>query len=126
MSSTATQTTDLRIYVESTGALVGDSIRYSGSSSERRQGLLHDNGLDAGSGMLIVPCEGVHTFGMRFPIDVVFLDKSYRIIRTSEAVPPWRIRLCLRAHSTLELPAGVIRSLRLRRGLALRVERASN
>jgi hypothetical protein len=73
--------------------------------------------------MLLVPCEGIHTFGMKFPIDVVFLDREYRVIKTAESVPPRRIRFCLRAHSTLELPAGIICARQLHPGLALRIER---
>jgi hypothetical protein len=122
--TTAPPTSDLRVYVEATGALLGDKIRLSGSSRERREGLLKDGELDEGCGMLLMPCEGIHTFGTKFPIDVVFLDREYKIIKTSEAVPPRRIRICLRAHSTLELPAGIICARRLKPGLALRIERA--
>jgi uncharacterized membrane protein (UPF0127 family) len=96
----------------------------SGSSRERRDGLLKDGELEEGSGMLLLPCEGIHTFGMKFPIDVVFLDRAYRIIKVCETVPPRRMRFCLRAHSTLELPAGIICARQLKPGLALRIERA--
>lgn len=58
--------------------------------------------------MWIVPCESVHTFFMKFPIDLVYLDKKRRVLKVRPAVPAWRLSACLRAHSILELPAGTI------------------
>jgi uncharacterized membrane protein (UPF0127 family) len=68
--------------------------------------LLKRTGLEPGEGLWIVPCEGVHTVGMKFPIDVVFLSKKKKILRIRREMKKWRLALCLRAHSVLELPAG--------------------
>ncbi|MBK8767481.1 MAG: DUF192 domain-containing protein [Burkholderiaceae bacterium] len=54
----------------------------------------------------LVPCRGVHTLGMRFPIDLVFLDRSGRVLRIDESVKPWRCRWHGQAHSVVELKAG--------------------
>ena len=80
----------------------------AGSGGKRTKGLLGRKGLAQGEGMWIVPCEAVHTFGMQFPIDLVYLDRGLRIKKVRSNVPPWRLSACLSAHSILELPAGTI------------------
>ena len=80
------------------------------SSRKRRRGLLGRESLAAGEGMWIVPCGAVHTFGMRFPIDLVYLDRNNVIKKIRHRVVPWRMSACLSAHSVLELPSGSIRS----------------
>jgi len=77
--------------------------------AKRRKGLLGREALSAGEGLWIVPCESVHTFGMRFPIDLVYLDRDKRVKKIRNDVPPWRISACLSAHSVLELASGSIR-----------------
>jgi len=67
----------------------------------------------------IVPCESVHTFFMRFPIDLVYLDRKHRIKKVRSAVGPWRLSACLSAHSILELPAGTIRATQTQPGDSL-------
>ncbi len=79
------------------------------TSSARRKGLLGRDGLPEGGGLWIVPCESVHTFFMRFPIDLVYLDRGKIVRKVRHAVPAWRLSLCLGAHSILELPAGAAR-----------------
>jgi len=62
-----------------------------------------------GRGLWIVPSRGVHTFGMLFPIDLIFLDKHKQVVHTEEHVRPFRIsRVSLKASSVLELPAHTI------------------
>ncbi|MGH9675075.1 MAG: DUF192 domain-containing protein [Bryobacteraceae bacterium] len=78
------------------------------TSAKRRTGLLKHESLPAGEGLWIAPCEAVHTFRMRFPIDIVFLSRKRQVLKLRERVPARRIALCLRAHSVLELPAGMV------------------
>jgi Uncharacterized conserved protein len=78
------------------------------TSSKRRSGLLKYPGLNPGQGLWIVPCEAVHTFGMKFPIDVVFLNKKRKVLKIRKDMGRWGMALCLRAHSVLELPAGTL------------------
>lgn len=62
-----------------------------------------------GDGLWIVPCHGVHTLGMAFPIDVLYLDGALKIIDIKSAVRPWRFTPVLRnATSVLELPSGIV------------------
>jgi uncharacterized protein len=58
-----------------------------------------------GSGLWIIPCRGVHTLGMGFPIDVIYLDRALKVVDVQSAVRPWRFTpIRLRAASVLELP----------------------
>jgi uncharacterized membrane protein (UPF0127 family) len=82
------------------------------SSATRSKGLLGRDGLSAGEGLWIVPCESVHTFGMRFPIDLVYIDRNRRVRKVRSSVRPWRMSACLTAHSILELPSGTVRETR--------------
>ena len=67
----------------------------------------------AGQGLWIVPCHGVHTFAMRFPIDVVYLDGDKVVIHLEENLKPWRLApVRLRAASVLELPDRTLSSTR--------------
>lgn len=77
--------------------------------TKRRKGLLGREALSAGEGLWIVPCESIHTFGMQFPIDLIYLDRDKRVKKVRNDVPPWRISACLSAHSVLELAPGSIR-----------------
>jgi uncharacterized protein len=88
---------------------VADKLEVAGSGSKRSKGLLGRKGLGKGEGMWIVPCEAVHTFFMKFPIDLIYLDRKHCVKKVRDSVPAWRISGCLSAHSVLELPAGTIR-----------------
>jgi len=63
--------------------------------------------------MLIEPCGAVHTFAMRYPIDVVYLDRAWTILKCVESLLPWRVSACPKAHATLELAVGAIKGLGL-------------
>ena len=86
--------------------VLGDAVELADTSETRRVGLLKHERLEAGAGLWIVPCESVHTFFMKFPIDLVYLDKQRKVRKVRHAVPAWRLSACLTAHSILELPAG--------------------
>ncbi len=79
------------------------------TSAKRRTGLLKHQRLEPGEGLWISPCESVHTFFMKFAIELVYLDKHRKVRKVRHAVPPWRLSACLTAHSILELPAGTAR-----------------
>lgn len=57
-------------------------------------------------GLLLAPCRSVHTFGMRFPLDLIWLDREGRVVRVDARVPPRRLRSCRRARSVLEVGGG--------------------
>ena len=72
----------------------------------RLRGLLGHRGLGAGEGLLLRPSPSVHTWFMRFAIDVVFLDPELRVLRVAHAVKPWRFVGCRGARAVLELASG--------------------
>ena len=88
------------------GIELATHIRVADSSAARRRGLLDAENLEPGTGLWIVPCEAIHTFGMKVRLDIVFLDKNLKVRKISPDVGPRRISICLRAHSVLELAAG--------------------
>ena len=90
------------------GTSIGEGIDSAESSAERRTGLLKHKKLDDGAGLWIVPCEAVHTFFMKFPIDLIYLDRRHRVRGIVRELRPWRLSMCLPAHSVLELPTGTI------------------
>ncbi len=98
----------LRVKNLTRGTELADRALIADTSAARRTGLLKHTHLDPGEGLWIVPCEGVHTFRMKFVIDVLFLDKKRRVKKIRPNMDRRRIAMSLTAHSTLELPAGMI------------------
>ncbi len=93
------------------------------SSAKRRTGLLKHTGLEQGEGLWIVPCEGVHTFAMKFTIDVLFLSKKRKVLKVRGSMPKRRLALSLLAHSVLELPAGTAAATQTVAGDQLELEK---
>jgi hypothetical protein len=93
---------------ETRNSVLADSAEIADTAAKRRHGLLGRDNLANGQALWIVPCEGVHTWGMRFPIDVLYLDRKKRVRKVRRVMKPWRLSMCLLAHSVLELPAGII------------------
>ena len=89
-------------------AVLADAASVADSSESRRTGLLKHTGLAPGDGLWIVPCESVHSFFMKFTIDVLYLDRQHKVKKIRPEMVPWRASACLTAHSVLELPAGTI------------------
>jgi uncharacterized membrane protein (UPF0127 family) len=74
--------------------------------ADRLRGLARLDALPAGHALHIPRCRSVHTFGMRFALDLVWLDRDGKPVRVDEGVPPRRLRACLRACSVVEANAG--------------------
>jgi uncharacterized membrane protein (UPF0127 family) len=92
-----------------TGAVVADRVAVADTHATRAVGLLSREGLEPGEGLWIVPSRGVHTFWMRFAIDVIALDEQGVIIDRVTDMKPWRIRLPRRGTAgVLELRAGTL------------------
>jgi len=91
-------------------------------SKSRRKGLLGRDSLPEGSALIIAPCQAIHTFSMRFAIDVAFVAKGGMVLKVRQAVPPRRIVIALRAFAVIELPAGALEASDTRQGDMLQVE----
>jgi uncharacterized protein len=106
----------LRVLNATRSTVLATHLEVAHSAKKRKKGLLGRDGLAPGEGLWIVPCESVHTFSMRFPIDLIYLDRENRVRKVRDSVGAWRISACLTAHSVLELPAGTVRNTATRRG----------
>jgi hypothetical protein len=103
------------------GAVVCERCTIADSPLPRMRGLLGKRGLGSDEGVLLRPAGSVHTFFMRFPIDVVFLDCDGRVLRIAESVRPWRTAAARGAKAVLELRAGECAQRRLLTGDVLEV-----
>jgi uncharacterized membrane protein (UPF0127 family) len=85
-------------------------------------GLLGKSGLDAGGGLWIKPSSGVHTFFMRFRIDVIGLDRDRKVVKLWRCLAPWRVTsVSLKIQSVVELPCGAINASQTQVGDQLEV-----
>lgn len=106
-------------------SVLATRLEVAGRTKSRRTGLLGRSELKREEGLWIIPCEAVHTFGMRFPIDLIFLDKKNRVKKQLRSVTPWRISVCFSAHSVLELAQGTILDTQTKPGDAIAFKRLS-
>jgi uncharacterized protein len=88
------------------GLVVCERCIVADSPLPRMRGLLGRRNLGSDEGVLLRPAGSIHTFFMRFPIDVVFLDRDGRVLRVAESVRPWRTAAARGARAVLELRAG--------------------
>lgn len=110
---------------DGTGVLVAHDVEAALDSRSRRRGLLGRDGLQDGQALILAPCGAIHTFGMRFPIDVVFVARDGRVLKIVERLAAWRIAASLRALATVELAAGRARRVGLTEGDRLVVRTAA-
>lgn len=92
-------------------AYLAQNLACADSHYTRLVGLIGQDAsnFSAGTGLWITPCRGVHTLGMRFPIDVIYLDRQNTVVHLEQNLRPWRIaRVCLKATSVLELPPATV------------------
>jgi uncharacterized membrane protein (UPF0127 family) len=85
------------------------NVRLADGYFSRLRGLLGRKRLEPSEGLLLTRCASVHTFGMGYPLDLVFLDRSCRVIKCCEGVKPCRTASARAAYYTLELSAGTLR-----------------
>ena len=99
-----------------TRSAVALEVDVAATRATRRRGLLGRESLDATEGLLLTPCKAVHTVGMRFAIDVIFIDRDGRAVRIVPALAPWRIAMSARAKAVIELAAGTAAAADIRIG----------
>jgi uncharacterized protein len=108
----------VRVSTES-GIVVCERCEVPKRALGRMRGLLGRDGLEPGAGMLLRREPSIHTFFMRFPIDVVFFDKTNTVLKVVPNLRPWRAAAARRAAGVLELPAGTAAAAGLRTGVGL-------
>ena len=93
------------------GTVLGECIRVADTGLSRIIGLLGERKLPPGDGLLIVPSQGVHTWGMLFPIDIAVLDREWNVLALRPRMRQFSMtRIFWKAAAVLELPPGVLDS----------------
>jgi uncharacterized membrane protein (UPF0127 family) len=112
----------MRLCVE--GRATDVRVYHAHSFLARLFGLLGRRPLAAGEALWLQPCTSVHTLGMRYPIDVVFLDRGGRVLVTRDALAPSKLAAARRARCAVELPQHAAGQLGITPGKVLSMEAA--
>lgn len=90
-------------------SILAESCRKAGSFTARLKGLMGVRSLPVGSGLLLCPCNSIHMFFMKIPLDIIFIDSGNIVVHVIQHIRPWRISPLIRkAAAVIELPAGTI------------------
>jgi uncharacterized membrane protein (UPF0127 family) len=110
----------------SLNTVLADRVDVASTHAERAVGLLSRTSLEPGEALWIVPSRGVHTWGMRFTIDVLALDEAGNVVDCVSNLRPWRVRLPRKGTAgVLELPAGTLEASRTSLGHRVILETVS-
>lgn len=91
------------------GLVLASAVELARDSASRNRGLLGRDGLPADTALVIAPCSAVHTFGMRFRIDVIFTARDGRVVKIAHDVGPRRLAIAWGAFAAIEMAAGEAR-----------------
>jgi len=112
-----------RIINMRTGAIIAEKAKITQNFKERSVGLLNRKSLEPGEALLIKPCNSIHTFFMRFPIDVAFLNKEGKVVGIVKNIGAWRLASCIfKGYMTLEMPKGCIDAHGIKTGDFIKLE----
>src|SRR2546421_12714494 len=95
---------------ERTHDIIAGSVELAIKRHERRKGLLGREAIGPDTALVLTPCFAVHTAFMRFPIDVIFMDRDGLVVQIVGDLQPWRMAAFLRAHTVIEMAAGRVKS----------------
>ena len=113
----------LRVVNATRGTVLAERADLADSVLARARGLLGRATLAPGEGLVLRPCNAVHTLGMAFPIDVVHLDADSRVLRVVADLRPWRLGPLVRgSRVVVELPAGTALATGTGQGDEVRLE----
>jgi uncharacterized membrane protein (UPF0127 family) len=113
---------DFHLVNERNGSIVADHLLPAFDSQTRRTGLLAHQSLPAGTAMIIAPTNAIHTFFMKFAIDVLFVAKDGQIVKMREGLRPWRMAAARRGYGVIEMAVGAIKRCNLVPGDRLAIE----
>jgi|BarGraNGADG00312_1021997.scaffolds.fasta_scaffold22470_1 uncharacterized protein len=115
--------TEARIANSTRGAIIATRARFAVKGAERRRGLLGRDSIETGEALLFPRCRQVHMFGMKFTIDVLFLDKGGRAVRCVSGLAPGHLSPWVRkARTAIELPAGTLTATNTREHDLIEIE----
>lgn len=91
------------------GTTLVKNCKAANSFLTRFMGLMGKDSLPEESGLILTPCNSIHMFFMKFPLDIVFVDKNNMVVHVIESIRPWKFsKIVSNGHSTIELPVGSI------------------
>ena len=112
-----------QLVVERTGQVLVEHLELAVDSATRRKGLLGRDGLAPGAGLVIAPSNAVHTFFMRFPIDIVFVTRAGHVVKVRSSVGPRRMAGVFRGFAVVEMAAGTAARVGMTAGDRLLLQR---
>src|SRR6476469_3742518 len=99
----------MRITNTTRSTTLAENARRAGGFLARGRGLMFTSSLPEGGGLVIDPCNSIHMFFMRYPLDIIFLSKDGRVVFMYRGIKPWRMgRVVKGARFAIELPVGAI------------------
>jgi len=112
----------MKIVNRSKQSILADNISCADTSFKRLKGLLGRKSLNKGEALIITPSNSIHTFFMRFPIDVLFVDNNNRVIKVISSLKPYRLSpICWQGKFVIELPVGTIQASSTQEGDTLQI-----
>jgi uncharacterized membrane protein (UPF0127 family) len=113
----------VKIINKTRNTTLADKAQRADSFFSRLKGLLGRQGLNEGEGLVITRCSSIHTFFMRFKIDVAFLDRHNRVIVMANSLPPARlVATMFRGKLAIELPPGILSQTHTQKGDEIAIE----
>jgi len=91
-----------------TGGEIAAHVDAAFDSESRRRGLFGREVFREGEALVIAPCEAVHTWFMKWPIDLAFVTREGKVLSTHSGLRPWRMAMSMRAFAAIELPDGTV------------------
>ncbi len=112
----------MRIVNKTKSSILSEEVIIADTPFKRIKGLLGKKELRKGQALVLRPCNSIHTFFMRFPIDVLFVDKDNRVIKTISCLKPFKLTaIYFNAAFAIELPSGTIQSFSIQKGDTLQI-----
>jgi uncharacterized protein len=101
----------MRLINQTRNTILAEDVSLADTLFKRIKGLLGRRDFKRGQALIIKPCNSIHTFFMRFPIDLLFVDETNKVVKLISNLAPFRLGpICLKSRLVVELPAGTIKS----------------
>ncbi len=101
----------MRLINQTKNTILAEEVSFADTPLKRIKGLLGRKDFHRGQALIIKPCNAIHTFFMRFPIDALFVDRNYKVVQTIAYLKPFRLTsIYFKASLVIELPSGTIQA----------------
>lgn len=107
----------MEIYNQRTNQLISSNVEMANTYFKRLKGLMFKRSIPSDFSLIITPCNSIHMFFMRFPLDILFVNKENQVVGVSSRIKPWRLsKIYFKAHYVIEMNAGTIERLNISKG----------